>query len=77
MCALRTRSAPTRVGRGAWGEGRDVEVPRPSPHKPQKLACGLDFGSRYVKLVYSRKQGGWGRRKVDSIVFYRDYLVRA
>ncbi|MDO9070463.1 MAG: hypothetical protein Q7V36_02980, partial [Deltaproteobacteria bacterium] len=45
----------------------------PSPQTP---ACGLDFGSRYVKLVYSLKQGGWGRRKVDSIVFYRDYLVR-
>jgi hypothetical protein len=29
-----------------------------------------------VKLVYRREQGGWGRRKVDSIVFYRDYLVR-
>jgi predicted CoA-substrate-specific enzyme activase len=41
------------------------------------LACGLDFGSRYVKLVYSLKQGGWGRRKIDSIVFYRDYLLRA
>ena len=30
-----------------------------------------------MKLVYSLGQGGWGRRKVDSIVFYRDYLVRA
>jgi len=39
--------------------------------------CGLDFGSRSVKLVYSPGQGGWRRRKVDSIIFYRDYLVRA
>ncbi|OGR15500.1 MAG: hypothetical protein A3K53_08305, partial [Deltaproteobacteria bacterium RIFOXYB2_FULL_66_7] len=30
-----------------------------------------------MKLVYSLEQGGWGRRKLDSIVFYRDYLVRA
>jgi predicted CoA-substrate-specific enzyme activase len=29
-----------------------------------------------VKLVYSLEKGGWRRRKLDSIVFYRDYLVR-
>ena len=56
------------------GEGRDrFENPWPSP---QNLAYGLDFGSRSVKLVYARERGGWGRRKLDSIVFYRDYLVR-
>ncbi len=43
---------------------------------PQNLAYGLDFGSRYVKLVYTRDGGGWGRRKLDSIIFYRDYLMR-
>ncbi|OGP71951.1 MAG: hypothetical protein A2Y80_06285 [Deltaproteobacteria bacterium RBG_13_58_19] len=37
---------------------------------------GLDFGSRFVKLVYPRRGGSWGRRKLDSLVFYRDYLVR-
>ena len=42
----------------------------------RKSACGLDFGSRYVKLVYSLGPGDWRRRKIDSIVFYRDYLVR-
>lgn len=47
--------------------------PLPSPHN---LAYGLDFGSRAVKLVYSREQGGFGRRRWDSITFYKDYLVR-
>jgi predicted CoA-substrate-specific enzyme activase len=61
-----------------WGEeaeGRDHfrKGPRPSP---SQYTCGLDFGSRAVKLVYSREQGGWGRRKLDSITFYRNYLVR-
>jgi predicted CoA-substrate-specific enzyme activase len=59
-CGLRT------LGEGAKG-GKPF---------PQKSACGLDFGSRAVKLVYRRAQGGWGRRKMDSIVFSRDYLVR-
>jgi predicted CoA-substrate-specific enzyme activase len=39
-------------------------------------ACGLDFGSRYVKLVYADTQGAWGRRRLDTIIFYRDYLIR-
>jgi predicted CoA-substrate-specific enzyme activase len=47
----------------------------PSP-SPPNLAYGLDFGSRSVKLVYARGGGNWGRRRLDSIVFYRDYLVR-
>ncbi|MFZ5448106.1 MAG: acyl-CoA dehydratase activase [Thermodesulfobacteriota bacterium] len=49
---------------------------RPSPHPPQHLAYGLDFGSRSVKLVYPRGQGALGRRRWDSITFYREYLVR-
>ena len=55
------------------GEGAKGGKPLPSP---QKLAYGLDFGSRAVKLVYARGRGGWGRRKLDSISFYRNYLVR-
>jgi hypothetical protein len=51
---------------------RDIK-PLPSPHH---LAYGLDFGSRFVKLVYPRGRGAFGRRKLDSIIFYRDYLVR-
>jgi (R)-2-hydroxyacyl-CoA dehydratese activating ATPase len=39
-------------------------------------ACGLDFGSRYVKLVYTGDQGAWERRRLDTIIFYRDYLNR-
>ena len=69
------RSAPTNSWEGGVREGRDHLRKGPWP-SPPKLACGLDFGSRYVKLVYSLEQGGWRRRKLDSIVFYRDYLVR-
>jgi predicted CoA-substrate-specific enzyme activase len=43
---------------------------------PPEPAYGLDFGSRYVKLVYPRGERGFGHRKLDSITFYRDYLVR-
>jgi (R)-2-hydroxyacyl-CoA dehydratese activating ATPase len=68
-------SAPTP----GWEEGlRGEPGPRadnPWP-SPPNLAYGLDFGSRAVKLVYARDGGGWGRRKMDSILFYRDYLVR-
>jgi predicted CoA-substrate-specific enzyme activase len=59
------------------GEGQGPVVPAPSPHPPPSLAYGLDFGSRYVKLVYPRARGGFGRRRLDSLTFYRDYLVRA
>jgi predicted CoA-substrate-specific enzyme activase len=37
---------------------------------------GLDFGSRFVKMVYGPENGPLMRRKLDSLVFYRDYLVR-
>jgi predicted CoA-substrate-specific enzyme activase len=53
------------------GEGRDG-VPGPPP----TLACGLDFGSRYVKLVYVDETGALGRRRLDTLTFYRDYLIR-
>jgi activator of 2-hydroxyglutaryl-CoA dehydratase len=45
---------------------------------PQKapLSLGLDFGSRCVKLVYQDVDGGWARKKVDSLTFFRDYLPR-
>ena len=70
-------SAPYTGWEGGVGGGQG-RSPRPSPQEPQALplACGLDFGSRAVKLVYARGHGVWGRRKLDSIVFYRDYLVR-
>jgi (R)-2-hydroxyacyl-CoA dehydratese activating ATPase len=58
---------------GGLGGRAGTSGPWPSLQKnqPQPLAYGLDFGSRAVKLVYPR-----GRRKLDSIIFYRDYLVR-
>ena len=60
--------------RKVLGEG--AKRRRPSPQGPQGPAYGLDFGSRYVKLVYPRGRGGFERRRLDSITFYRDYLVR-
>jgi predicted CoA-substrate-specific enzyme activase len=71
-----SRSAPAQGWEGGLGGGQGPLTNNSWP-SPQKTACGLDFGSRYVKLVYARGQGRWGRRKVDSIVFYRDYLLRA
>ncbi len=52
------------------GEGLS---PRPSLQAP--VALGMDFGSRYVKMVY-QKEKGWGRKKLDSLTFFRDYLQR-
>lgn len=48
--------------------------PAPPTHQPPVL--GLDFGSRYVKLVHTQGEKGWGRRRLDSLTFYRDYLER-
>ena len=61
---------------GLLGEGAGSPAPWPSPHNSQAPACGLDFGSRFVKLVWTRGVGVLGRRKLDSLVFYRDYLSR-
>lgn len=38
-------------------------------------ALGLDFGSRFVKLVYSARNR-FTRRRLDSLVFYRDMLSK-
>jgi len=38
--------------------------------------AGLDFGSRLVKLAGSDDGKRWGRRKIDTLVFYRDYVRR-
>jgi predicted CoA-substrate-specific enzyme activase len=62
-----------KLGKGAKGRRPFPPPPKLSPHPP---ACGLDFGSRFVKLVYGGASGGLRRRKVDSLVFYRDYLRR-
>ncbi len=37
---------------------------------------GLDFGSRYVKLVYDPGNGRLIRLRLDSLEFYRHYLSR-
>ena len=58
------------------GQGLFCECPWPSPHNSHPNACGLDFGSRFVKLVYTTGKGGFRRRKLDSLLFYRDYLRR-
>jgi predicted CoA-substrate-specific enzyme activase len=57
-------------------EGQGPGVPAPSPLTPPNPAYGLDFGSRYVKVVYPRGRRDFGRRQLDSITFYRNYLVR-
>ncbi len=38
--------------------------------------AGLDFGSRLVKLVWTAADGRIHRRKLDTLVFYRDYVHR-
>jgi predicted CoA-substrate-specific enzyme activase len=60
---------------GGSGKRGGTSGPSPSPHATI-TALGLDFGSRYVKLVYGQEKGGWGRKKLDSLTFFRDYLHR-
>lgn len=35
---------------------------------------GLDFGSRFVKLAYTADFKRFGYKKLDTLVFYRDYF---
>ncbi len=60
--------------KGFLGEGAKGRKPWPSPHC---ITCGLDFGSRFVKLVYAGADGALVRRRLDSLVFYQDYLRRS
>ena len=50
--------------------------PKTENRKPNPSSCGLDFGSRFVKLVYAGNGRSFRRRKVDTLTFYRDYLER-
>jgi (R)-2-hydroxyacyl-CoA dehydratese activating ATPase len=61
-------------GRGIGGGGKGPPALSPLPQTNQ-TALGLDFGSRYVKLVYGR-EGRFTRRRLDSLDFYRDFLDR-
>lgn len=65
-----------REGGIGTGQGPFTKSPWPSSPNLFLSGYGLDFGSRAVKLVYPRERGVLGRRKLDTIVFYRDYLVR-
>jgi predicted CoA-substrate-specific enzyme activase len=37
---------------------------------------GLDFGSRFVKLAYTNDMRTFGKRKLDTLTFYRDFFRR-
>jgi (R)-2-hydroxyacyl-CoA dehydratese activating ATPase len=62
------------LGEGVWEKGHGPMVTGPFPNK-SSTALGLDFGSRYVKLVYCAG-GRFTRRRLDSLDFYRDVLER-
>lgn len=38
---------------------------------------GLDFGSRFVKLAYTTDLRTFGKRKLETLAFYRDYFRRS
>jgi (R)-2-hydroxyacyl-CoA dehydratese activating ATPase len=60
------------LGEGGWGRGQGPAAPGPLPHN---AALGLDFGSRYVKLVFCQGDR-FTRRRLDSLDFYRDILQK-
>ncbi|MDP3181854.1 MAG: acyl-CoA dehydratase activase [Desulfobaccales bacterium] len=77
------KAPPSPANLSGWGGGGGGRAgstykkgPWPSPHKTFPSALGLDFGSRFVKLVYVKGEGAFGRRKLDTLTFYRDYLAR-
>jgi predicted CoA-substrate-specific enzyme activase len=74
-CGLNFLTEEARGGKPLHLQKAPTNGP-PLKNTPQKLAYGLDFGSRSVKLVYPRGPRGLGRRRWDSITFYQDYLVR-
>ncbi|MGQ9687902.1 MAG: acyl-CoA dehydratase activase [Desulfobaccales bacterium] len=55
--------------------GGQRPLPAPPGPLPRSTALGLDFGSRYVKLMYY-EAGRFTRRRLDSLDFYRDILAR-
>lgn len=69
------------LGEGDWGRGQGPAAPGSTGFQPvwtslpskSQTALGLDFGSRYVKLIYHDK-GRFTRRRLDSLDFYRDIL---
>ncbi len=63
---------PSAGWEGGVGGGQGPTVPGLPLHKAS-TALGLDFGSRYVKLVYCQ-EGRFTRRRLDSLDFYRDFL---
>ncbi len=72
------KSLPQPPHRGLGGElqGRAGDLRSPGPPLNAKPALGLDFGSRYVKLVYGEAGGRLVRRALDSLEFFREGLVR-
>jgi len=40
----------------------------------QPLLMGLDFGSRFVKMAMTQDGRGFSYKKMDSLIFYRDYV---
>jgi (R)-2-hydroxyacyl-CoA dehydratese activating ATPase len=71
-----TSSLHAGLVRGQGKRKQGSATPGPLSHISDSLALGLDFGSRFVKLVYGNKEGSLVRRKLDSLDFYRDYLIR-
>ena len=57
---LQNIARPRPPQQGGRGEGRAQVLALPP------LAYGLDFGSRYVKLVYSLEPGGLGAAEVGQ-----------
>lgn len=70
-----SRNMAKRLGKGRGGR-TGTSGPWPSLHRGDPAAAGLDFGSRFVKLVCATPEGSLVRRKLDSLDFYRDYLRR-
>lgn len=78
-CGRKIKTLGEARGRGPLHLQKTPPNPLPQPRNlgsVEGVCCGLDFGSRYVKIVYALGNGLLTRRRLDTIIFYRDYLLR-
>jgi predicted CoA-substrate-specific enzyme activase len=71
----RLQAAPARAGKPVPPSGAGEEKTLAGKEKTS-LVMGLDFGSRFVKLAYTTDFAHFGFKKLDTLIFYRDYFYK-
>jgi len=64
----------SRTSQAAPAPAGNTVPPLVAGEEKTSLVMGLDFGSRFVKLAYTRDFKHFGFKKLDTLIFYRDYF---